>query len=154
MNEAGKGVTVTAPGSALPLTSGCEEVEHRRLRGRHDAGSVPWRCGLSFLPPSALAPSTLHLSFPRIQDSELCVSRFLTHTRVCVHMYTHGSLTCFSQEKKNGLTHAVSNLSATQTRTRSGPQSRPSGAKAAVTASGPEAGEAPSSGASVVTGRR
>lgn len=100
MNEAGKEVTVTAPGSALPLTSGCEEVEHRRLRGRHDAGSVPWRCGLSFLPPSALAPSTLHLSFPLIQDSELCVSRFLTHTRVCVHMYTHGSLTCFSQKKK------------------------------------------------------
>ena len=66
------------------------------------------------------------------------MSRLLTHTRVRVHVYTHGSLTCFSQEEK-GVTHAVGGLAATQTKARSGAQARPSGAEAAVPASGPEA---------------
>lgn len=78
MKEAGKEVTVTGPGlSALPLTSGVGRPS-TGPRGRRVAGAS----GLSFLPPSAPAPSTLPLSSPLIQGSEPCVSRLLTHTRV------------------------------------------------------------------------
>lgn len=105
MKEAGKEVTVTGPGlSALPLTSGVGRPS-TGPRGRRVAGAS----GLSFLPPSAPAPSTLPLSFPLIQGSEPCP--------VCAQVHTR-------------LTHM-----ATQTETRAQP--RP-GAPAAATAAGPE----------------